>query len=513
MLPSAILVAVVVAYAPSLGGSWVWDDHSRVASNELYDTPRLLLVGDVFGATGAARTDVYRPLPVLTQWIVHSVHPGPLSHRIASLLLHLASVLVVAFAARQLGASRELSWFGAALFGLHPGSSEAVAWISGRDDLLGGLLFVSAWAAFHAGRPAWSGLLLTMAVFCKESYLLVAGVALVWMLGKGRLHVWALLPPMIGAVGYVAVRHAIALPIPWGAAEAEPVAALGGLTLRGVSLALVPSGADALSPYRPNPWLGWAMILAGIGMLGMCWRRPIVASVTATGVFLAPAALAAANNGVVGDRYFYAVFAVVCGSLAAAGGARRWHRMAWTIPAILAVLTFVRSGDWTNDRTLFASSLARHPDNPHAAFHVAHDLHTREGDCAAAIPLYEQAVDVEPRAINNLQACLLTTGSFAAAAELGPRAAASAPLNPNPAANTARAYFAMGQLEEAQDWAQQAIDKDPRRARNWVLLGNILGRRGRIDAAADAFREALALSPGDPDALLGLEQTRTAGGE
>ncbi len=513
LLPLTILAVVVLAYLPSLGGGWVWDDHDRIAGNESIDDAWALLTTDVWGATGAANTDLFRPMTVMSYAVVHWLLPGPLPQRIANLLLHLAAVFLVFVAARGLGASWELSWFGAALFGLHAGSSETVAWITGRDDLLPAVLFLAAWAALNAGRPMLSGWLLALTPFCKETYLLVPLAAGIWMLGSGRFHLRLCLPPVIGVAAYLAIRYALDLPLPVGAAGVEPVAALGGLTLRGVTLTLVPSTADIVAVYRPAPVLGWVAALLGLALLCMCWRRPILSSVIAACALLAPSASAAANIGAFGDRYFYTILAVLGGSLAAAYGARRWHRLAWSIPVLLAVLTLVRAGDWTSDAEVFGASLRRNPHNPHAAFHVAYDLHTREGDCAAAIPLYELAVDLEARAANNLQACLLATGSYAAAAELGPRAAALAPLNPNPAANTARAYFAMGQLEEAQDWARQAIDKDPSRARNWVLLGNILGRRGRIDAAADAFREALALSPGDPDALLGLEQARAAGGE
>lgn len=54
-----------------------------------------------------------------------------------------------------------------------------------------------------------------------------------------------------------------------------------------------------------------------------------------------------------------------------------------------------------------------------------------------------------------------------------------------------------GRLEPAESALETAVERDPRAARAWNLLGVVRDRRGRLGPAIDALERALALRPGD----------------
>ncbi len=509
LLPWLVLLAVVAAYSPSLPGSWIWDDWPQVARNSNLAHPLSLLLGDIRAGTDMPGTDHYRPLVMLSyvpgQWLL----PGPLVERLINLALHLAAVLALAHIGLRLGASTSAAWLGAALLGLHPGASEAVAWVSGRHDLLPSLLFLWAWWAWLAGRPLLAGWLLGLAPFGKESFLLVPACALLWMLGSRRFSWSLLLPAALGPAAYLAIRHAIHLPMPSGVVGGDWGPALTAVSWRALKLAFVPMAPDALPPFVALPAPGWAFALLGLLLLFLARGRPILAGLLACLLLLVPAALASRQLGLLGDRYFYLTFAGCGAALAAARGKGRLPVAAWMLPLGLGVLTLARSSDWVSDSRLFSASMRADPGNPYAAFHLAYDLHTRQGDCQRAIPLYRVGRAVDARSGNNLQACLLNLGRYQEALEMGPALLQADPENPTPAANTARAAAALGLPDQAETYVREAIRRQPGRCHLALLLGNVLGQQGRLEEARQAFQHAQMLDAScQSGALKGLETVK-----
>lgn len=66
-----------------------------------------------------------------------------------------------------------------------------------------------------------------------------------------------------------------------------------------------------------------------------------------------------------------------------------------------------------------------------------------------------------------------------------------------------------GDFADGEVWLRKALDSDPSDARIWNDLGEILRRADRLDAARDAFQQALALNAEFPEALnnLGVAST------
>ncbi len=158
-LLGAVLLATVLAYAPSLGGDFVWDDVILIRDNQsLHDLPRALREagGDLFGGSAgerSLRSGYARPVVVLLNALTWSAFGGrPLPYRASNLALHLAAVLLLAGLLRRLGLSSWAAAVAAAVFALHPAQTEAVAFISGRPDLLAALACLAAACLYFDAR-------------------------------------------------------------------------------------------------------------------------------------------------------------------------------------------------------------------------------------------------------------------------------------------------------------------------------------------------------------------------
>lgn len=495
-LGAAVLSAVGLTYLPSLGGGWAWDDRTWV------DRP-----ADIWGAlVGSGDIPLWRPLGALPTVLLHAAGAGPLAHRLLSLALHLGAVAAVAGIARRSGARGTVAWFGAALFGLHAGSSEPVAWISGQTELIPAALTLLGWGALArafqgdaTGGRRWewaAGAAWALTPFAKEAWLLVpaAGAILCW--GYGRWSWRALGTAAGGGATYLLLRQAAHSHASLDAISFEPFGPLGYLVRRGFELLLVPATADACPLYAPAYVTG---ILATLGVLvaiAASRRRPWLAAAVAMLPILAPNALAAARNGLGADRYYYLPLAAL--GVAVALGAEallqrpspRGLALAWLLPLLLAPITMVRATEWGSSAALFSASLARDPTNPYAAFGYA-DVLSEAGRCADAVPLYRLALEKDIRALGPLQTCLGRLGRLDEIVALADRAT-TAPTS----ANLVRALLGLDRLADADRISQQAITLFPDDGPLYTLRGQTLHALGRDDEAAAAFRAAATL--GEP---------------
>jgi len=515
-LAVGVLCLVALSYAPSLSGDWVWDDVMQIAGSGALERPLEWLVHDVWWlAEASSPSTLYRPLAVITHVPGQALVGGPGVERVINLLLHLIAVVLVARIAARAGADPSAAWLGAALFGVHPGASEAVAWISARHDLLATVFLLGGWLALVHRRDILAGVLLALAPFCKESFLLAPAAAALWMLASRRFAPRTLSISCAGGALYLLIRIAIDLPLPVGAGRLEdPVAALGGVALRGLELAALPGASDALPLFVPSLWMGALVVLAGGAALAFARGRLVLGACLTPLPMILPAVAASAESGIVGDRFFYVAFAglAVASALALSRLGEwnpRWVVLVALLIPVLASGTWLRAGEWRDNRSVFGASLERNPHNPYAAFHVGYAIHIDERSCERAMPYYRASLAVEPRAGNNLQACLIEAGRFEEAIALGPGLARRDLRRPTAPANTARALLALGRASEAEGWARRALERDSARARSWALLGTCVGRQGRHDEALDAFMRALELDPDNAVARRGGEVARS----
>ncbi len=204
---ASIAALAVVPYVGSLEYPLLYDDRTILDNRWL---ARDAGVGSVFAhdywhGTRHERSNLYRPLTILSLAWNTRIAGTRLGLRLANVLLHAgaACLLALALAAiARLGGPRETeaeerksglpfaAWAGAALFAVHPLASEAVLWVVGRAEILAAGLGLAGFLLFRRAvddeRRRWWALAsagpFLLALFSKESAAAWLVLGVVWTL-------------------------------------------------------------------------------------------------------------------------------------------------------------------------------------------------------------------------------------------------------------------------------------------------------------------------------------------
>ena len=341
---------------------------------------------------------------------------------------------------------------GAAFFALHPLQVEAVAWISGLRDVLGGCLGLASLVVLLGGvKPTFVRWICATLLFVASLAAKPAGVALPVIAGLLAVFAFAWKPAriarelgpwlVIGALWVLVTSSA-----QWAAELAQDLVPVWMRPLvAGDALAFYmtkvvwPAGlaADygrAPDVARENGWLWWTW-------LGPLALAAILATVKKLRVYLVPLAIFASALlptlglvpfnfqlvSTVADRYaYFALFGPALAlSMIVARSARAWvAALAALIVAALAVLTVIRLPLWSEDVKLFASTLAANPESWKAMHNYASALDDR-GRTAEGEALMRQVIARRPdssEAFNDLGVMLWKLGRRGEAAQATQRA-------------------------------------------------------------------------------------------
>ena len=136
---AGLVVLVVVSYLPALGCGYVWDDDRLLTDNANMRSFEGLIRT---WTDPQANTDFY-PLSHSSWWLEYRLWGlEPFGYHLNNILLHALNALLVWRILRWLAVPG--AWVAAAIFALHPVQVEAVAWVSERKSVLGGLFCLSA---------------------------------------------------------------------------------------------------------------------------------------------------------------------------------------------------------------------------------------------------------------------------------------------------------------------------------------------------------------------------------
>lgn len=503
-----VLAAVLAVYLLMVGRAvtyaFVWDDVREIEENAAFERP--LTEGIL--QTQTARTDPalselstialaydsFRPLLFASLWIdVQLWGRSPAALHAVNLVLGAIAILLVSVLARRWLADW-LALIPTAMFALHPIQIEAVAYISGRGDVLSGLFaLLATLTAVHAidseqRGPAmtWSALsavTFAASLLSKEANigLPVVVVAIAVLERRVRSRWWVPAVLVAVAIGYLAVRSLVVsstqgqalragmfgLPGIW--LEYLRIVALPfdlstermrnpGLTVPGLGIAAVAFFAVAVAMRR-----GLASREARAAVVGLVWMTTLVA----------PAAVPILSTRVVADRYFYvAMFGLAL--LFAAGIAhvaahhRRYLRPLAVVGALAGMLWLLVAWRqvpvWRDTRTLYEHAAAMSPDSSMAHYRVGY-LHAQAGRWDEAIAHFAHATELDP---NNLVA-----------------------LN-----NLGVGYLRTGQPDAAAHALSAAVIVNPAHFRAWLNLGLAQWTLGERTRGCASIARALAIHPG-----------------
>jgi len=517
ILAVALLLAVNLAvYAPTLGHSFVWDDHEQVVENphlrdwkslpEFWKTDILSL-----SRAGQARSNYYRPLfyvQYLLYYKAFGLHAAAW-HALAILQHCLACLAAWAFL-KRLGLSFEVAVSAALLFAVHPAHGESVSWVAAAFNdppaataLLLALGAYAEWMRAGRMRDAILGTVgFAVALCLKESAL--SGVLLLplvaWYVGRdvplapGRKRTRALAgyaPWIAVTVVYFAVRARAVLD-PFGMSPGTPSLAtlfptFPVLMLFYVRLLLWPLGLSPSYPLRYVTDPRAPAVLGSVAALALLalalWRatrgRPVLrfaALWTVLAVLPALNVFSFREYYLVHQRYLYLAVLGLCLAIAwLLAGLRSSavrHAVLGTVVLVWGASNLYHDRFWATDTALWRRIAEVDPGNP-AAFDWLGARALAAGNVDEAEALYRRSVAADP------------------ASPLGPWNLA------------VLLHVRRGRPAEALPYYERALvafrKVDPRyrdeHLSAWINYGACLDQVGRHDDALRAFLEARRMPP------------------
>lgn len=531
LLPAAL---VVLAYLNALGNPFVYDDRRTVVDN-----PSLR---DLSNWRYILAYTPFRPL-VNVSYAFDRLIWGvrPLGYHLTSLLWHaLNATLVLRLGARAAedsngrgAASLDPTAVGiaaGALFAVHPLLSEAVAYASGRSELVAGTFFLCGLLAarrwFRGDGAVWAfGYLacLGLALAAKESGAALVVVAWLYdaLLGgekaggrwrRAWLHGGLLLLGLAAAAyrlhAYLATEM-VHLDRGFGVQLRTEAVVLW----RYMRLLALPYGQSLIhpaqliaSPFDPR------LLAAIAGLAAAAWllwrgRRRVPLVVLGCGWFvaaLAPSSVVPLFELMSEHRLYVAVAGL---ALAAGAGwalwqgrpsARLWARAALAAAiVILLALTVSRNRVWADTVTLWRDASAKAPLTWAPRYALADALRARDG-CAAAVPVYRQALELKPgdgATLTNLGTCLAVMRNYAEAEAVLEQALAVQPQSANLLNNLGQLARLTGRPALARERFAAALAIDPRHAPTRISLAALEEGEGNAAEALRLCREAAELAP------------------
>lgn len=549
MAPLLLAGAVLLAYANSFHGPFVFDDVPAIVENPTLRHPSdlgglLAPPGDEAGTVGGrplvnASLAFNYALGKLDPWGYHAFNFAV--HAAASLLLF-GLVRRVAF--RVAGARGEshttaLAFFTALLWAVHPLQTEAVTYVVQRAESLMALFYLLTLYCFvrSAGNllPAstqrrWETLAVTACLAgMATKEVMVTAPLLVLLLDRAFFQpsirsAVARRPWFYGALASTWILLAILVAGTHGrGGTVGPGSTAGvwpyfltqcGAIIHYVRLAFWPTplvfdyGTRLVERWTDAALPGGLLLLGAAGAL-LSWRRwPAVGfSLTAFLVILAPSSsfVPVATEPMAEHRVYLPlaalIFVVVAGLFRVCGGLRRGGAVAGTICALigagLAGVTAARNHDYRSEVALWSDTVSKVPGNPRAHNNLA-EAWQAAGDPARAAAEFAAAVAVDPDylpARYNLGVTQLDQGKAVEAIPNLRRALAAPRHRAETNLFLAEALEKTGQTGEAVASYREAVRLDPTNPEAAFGLGNTLAAQGELAAAVDAFRRAAALAP------------------
>lgn len=151
-----LALAVAVSYFNAIGNGFIYDDLALVMKNpQVKDwryLPEIFTSGywtTTFGASGG----LYRPLTTISFLVDHTFGGSPMPFHVDNILIHFVCTLLVYLVLKAILGRERPALFAAIVFAVHPVHTEAVAWISGRAEILSVTLLMASLWVFIARPP------------------------------------------------------------------------------------------------------------------------------------------------------------------------------------------------------------------------------------------------------------------------------------------------------------------------------------------------------------------------
>jgi len=518
---AAIMIAVFISYANSLGNEFVFDDKDLVVG--AIRNQRFTEIGNLLTS--------YRPVRTITYAIDYAIWgQQPLGFHLTNILIHAGSSVLVFLLIRRLTGAITVSLLGALLFAVHPIQTDSVTYISGRRDVLCGFFYMAAFLTYLGYRTdrARSRLILFIAfwvlsLLSKEMAVSFPVVIFLWEFcelwnrQEGSLIVRAIRAARAAIVKdrwlYVVllvIDVAFSLYSVFGERASQRIGSEGASYYGGSLYATLLTSARAQAWYLkqlvfPTPIsqyhgafdlshsiFDWRVLASlavvcsviGSGIVLLKYNRVMAFAILAYFAMLAPVSQIVPHHEFAADHYLYipmACFALLVAltaqRLAARSEAIKRAAYATIIVAVitLSALTVMRNRVWKDGFTLWQENYQAVPTSSRAAFNLASEYESR--NIRRAEELFRKSINVDPSlniAYTKLSKLYLTQNRVKEAEEL-----------------------IEGGLALSDEEVKQLSGRKAGRFRSELLtaLAAVRNQQGRGNEAAELLRESLDLNP------------------
>ncbi len=557
----------VAAYAPSLQGAFLLDDHSSIVNN-----PQVRRLWPVW-ETAAGST---RPLVQYSFAVNYAVGGlDPFGYHGVNLAIHLAAALLLMGLVARTLKSPGTAFAAAAFWLLHPLQTESVTYIAQRAESLMGLFYFATLYSFARGRRRASVFCCALGMLSKPAMATAPLAVLLYdrvfvsgsfrrALRRSPRYYAALACSGLVLVLLLLSPHESARSAgPWGEGVLSPLRYAANqclVILHYLKLAVWPHPLcfDYLWSARPLRQLLLPIAVLVAGALALFWsaRRYPRAGFLAGWFFLTLAATSSfiPVRDLAAEHRMYLPLAALAVAAALAGrrwipGSRARVGAACILAALLGLGTYRRNQEYRSAETMWRSVLAQRPWNWRAHsnlgmaledlqrvdeaieqyrealrlkpdFAVAHNnlgfaLEREKGNPDESWSHYLQAIESKADyAAPHLNAgnLLMEKGRPAEAFSYFEKALRLAPDSATVHNDVGAALMRLERLPEAREQFEIAIRLMPDFAAAHNNLGVVYGRLGLLSEAAAQYRLALRLEPDDPTARENLKAVIRAAG-
>lgn len=525
-----LALALVVVYAGSLSGGFLWDDDAHVTENPTIVGP--LGLKEIWTTTRAN----YFPLVLTNFWVQHALwelHPA--GYRIVTLCCHIAAAVLLWRVLARLRVPG--AWLGAALWALHPVQVESVAWICELKNTQSAVFFLLAtsgwlrWLEASAAAERRRYYLLTLvcaalAFLSKPSTVMLPvalGLCSWWI--RGRV-VWPDLKRLAPLVALAALVsgwtiweqkfNSGAIGPEWSQTVPERFAIAGRALWFYLGKLVWPEPLVFIYPRwdvaRETALSVAAIVAAGVLAAFLFWRvrnprvRPLF---FATGFYVALLFPVLGFFSVYFFRYSYVgdhfQYLASMGPLALAGASltraapRGSFIAGGALLLALGLVTARHALAFRSNEQLWRDTIAKNPAATMAWLHLA-DTMAQAGRHEEAIATFRHALTLEPdnpHALNDLGCELVLAGRPREALVPLERSLTIKPEHADTHHNLGHALRDLGRSGAALAHYRRAIELDPKFVRALNSLGVELAEAGQAAEALELFERAHRLDPRD----------------
>jgi tetratricopeptide (TPR) repeat protein len=513
-----ILVCLTfVVYSSSMGNSFVWDDVTLIEENVSVHYLKYIpsYFTHYFFPSRAApvqggQIHYWRPLTILSFAVDFSFwRNDPLGYHLTNFFIHTLNALLVMLIFYSLPKTRSIAFIASLIFALHPLQTNAVAYISGRTDLLAAFFFLLGCILFlrfiTAQKPLpfillGFSLCLALSLMAKEAILMAPFLLLVLGIFADRPDRSRLAASLLTAVAvltaYVAYRSLAHLGMgDWRSAigqvsarsllaAAESVILYGRLFILPVDLhmerflSLQPADIPAVffaasvvlfaltavirAFSRRETWALLALWFF-VALLPVSNLVPLYPGIAHEQIFLGEQLLYLPS---VGLSALLAFFLRV--SVSSAGGTRQTVRLLGiALLSLFGVLAYAHTNYWKDTFTFYEQTYRHYPGSLRMRLNL--------GMCYVERERYADAIEMILPTIEKNPRC--ATCHFA----LG------------------RAYYGLGKIAEARREFLTSVECDPLLAIAHNNLGVIALKEGDTEKAIVHYTNAVNAAPLNPD--------------